>query len=41
MVQRSPSGDAGSWNVRWADLTAARQAAVIVAAQAAANAECG
>ncbi|MCV7123334.1 hypothetical protein AWC15_03915 [Mycobacterium lacus] len=41
MVQASKSGAAGSWNVRWADLTPARQAAVITAARAAANAECG
>ncbi len=41
MVQTSPSGSAGSWNTRWADLTAARQAAVITAARAAANDECG
>jgi Putative lipoprotein LpqV len=41
MVQRSPSGTAGSWNKRWADLTPARQAAVITAAKAAANDECG
>ena len=41
MVQASPSGTAGSWNVRWADLTLARQAAVITAARAAANEECG
>ncbi len=41
MVQASPSGTAGSWNIRWADLTSARQAAVIVAARAAANDECG
>ena len=41
MVQASRSGAAGSWNSRWADLTPARQAAVIVAAQAAANHECG
>ncbi|OBA80668.1 hypothetical protein A9W99_16425 [Mycobacterium sp. 1164966.3] len=40
MVQRSPSGTAGSWNKRWADLTPARQAAVITAAKAAANDEC-
>jgi hypothetical protein len=31
MVQASPSGTAGSWNARWADLTLARQAAVIKA----------
>jgi hypothetical protein len=41
MVQASPSGTAGSWNARWAELTPARQAAVIVAAHAAANEECG
>ncbi|AGZ50261.1 lipoprotein LpqV [Mycobacterium kansasii] len=41
MVQTSHSGVAGSWNVRWAELTPARQAAVIVAAVAAANNECG
>ena len=41
MVQTSPSGTAGSWNARWADLTPARQAAVITAARAAANDECG
>ena len=41
MVQASPSGTAGSWNSRWADLTLARQAAVITAARAAANDECG
>ena len=41
MVQASPSGGAGSWNTRWADLTLARQAAVITAARAAANDECG
>jgi hypothetical protein len=41
MVQTSPSGGAGSWNTRWVDLTPARQAAVITAARAAANDECG
>ena len=41
MVQASASGVAGSWNKRWADLGSARQAAVIVAAQAAARGECG
>ena len=41
MVQTSPSPTAGSWNTRWADLTPARQAAVITAAHAAANDECG
>jgi len=39
MVQAAKSGAAGSWNTRWADLTPARQAAVIVAAQAATNSE--
>lgn len=41
MVQAAPSGTAGSWNMRWAEMTPARQAAVIVAAQAAAKDECG
>ena len=41
MVQASPSGAPGSWNARWADLSPARQAAVITAARAAANDECG
>nr|WP_231996842.1 lipoprotein LpqV [Mycobacterium scrofulaceum] len=41
MLQASPSGTAGSWNARWADLTPARQAAVLTAARAAANDECG
>ncbi|MGA8251536.1 MAG: lipoprotein LpqV [Mycobacterium sp.] len=41
MVQTSLSPTAGSWNTRWADLTPSRQAAVITAARAAANDECG
>jgi len=41
MVQASPSGTPGSWNARWPDLSLARQAAVITAARAAANDECG
>ena len=41
MVQTSASPTAGSWNTLWADLTPARQAAVITAAHAAANDECG
>ena len=41
MIQASQSGTAGTWNARWSDLTPARQAAVITAARAAANAECG
>ncbi|ORV55490.1 hypothetical protein AWC05_16395 [Mycobacterium florentinum] len=40
MVQTSATATAGSWNTRWADLTPARQAAVITAARAAANDEC-
>jgi hypothetical protein len=41
MVEASQSGTAGTWNARWTDLTPARQAAVITAARAAANDECG
>ncbi|MBW0015341.1 lipoprotein LpqV [Mycobacterium sp.] len=41
MVQSSPSGTPGSWNTRWSELTLARQAALITAARAAANDECG
>jgi Putative lipoprotein LpqV len=41
MVQTSPSGTPGSWNARWAELSPARQAAVITAARAATNDECG
>ncbi|MCV7349386.1 lipoprotein LpqV [Mycobacterium parmense] len=41
MVQAAPSGTPGTWNHRWADLTPARQAAVITAARAAAADECG
>lgn len=41
MVQAAPSGTPGSWGTRWADLTPARQAAVITAARAAADDECG
>ncbi|MCG1043653.1 lipoprotein LpqV, partial [Mycetohabitans sp. B8] len=37
----SESGVAGTWNMRWADLSLPPQAAVIVAAAAAANNECG
>jgi hypothetical protein len=40
MVQAAPSGTAGSWNARWAELTLARQAALITAVRAAANNEC-
>ncbi|WP_082995759.1 lipoprotein LpqV [Mycobacterium alsense] len=41
MIQGWPSGTAGTWNIRWSDLTPARQAAVITAARAAAKDECG
>lgn len=41
MIQASPSGTPGSWNAPWSTLTPARQAAVIVAARAAADNECG
>lgn len=41
MVQASPAGTAGSWNAPWSKLAPARQAALIVAARAAANDECG
>lgn len=40
-VQAPGVGGAGTWNTPWAALPLARQAAVIVAAQAAANNECG
>ncbi len=41
MVQTSPSPTPGTWNNLWADLNPSRQAAVITAAHAAANDECG
>jgi hypothetical protein len=41
MIQASATGEAGSWNIPWANLSLARQAGVITAAQAAANAGCG
>jgi hypothetical protein len=40
-VQAPGVSGAGTWNTPWAALPLARQAAVIVAAQAAANGECG
>jgi hypothetical protein len=40
-VQVPGAASAGTWNTGWRDLTPARQAAVIVAAQAAADDECG
>jgi hypothetical protein len=39
-VQAPGAHGPGTWNTRWAALTLARQAAVIVAAQAAGNGEC-
>jgi Putative lipoprotein LpqV len=41
MVQAAQAGTEGTWNARWTDLTPARQAALITAARAAANDECG
>jgi Putative lipoprotein LpqV len=40
-VQAPGAVGAGTWNIAWAALPLARQAAVIVAAKAAANDECG
>jgi Putative lipoprotein LpqV len=40
-VQAPGVAGAGTWNTPWAALPSARQAAVIVAAKAAANDECG
>ena len=40
-VQAPGAVGAGTWNIAWTALPLARQAAVIVAAQAAANDECG
>lgn len=40
-VQASGAGGAGTWNTGWRQLTPARQAAVIVAVQAAADGGCG
>ena len=40
-VQAPGVSGAGTWNIPWAALPLARQAAVIVAAEAAANDECG
>jgi hypothetical protein len=40
-VQAPQATGAGTWNVPWARLSPARQAAVIVAARAAADDECG
>jgi len=41
MLQGAPSGTEGTWNAPWATLSPARQAAVIVAAGAAATDDCG
>jgi Putative lipoprotein LpqV len=40
MVQKSPTGESGTWNIPWAKLSPERQAGVIVAAQAAADGGC-
>ena len=40
MVQKSPTGENGTWHIPWAKLTPERQAGVIVAAQAAADGGC-
>ncbi|HEU0190028.1 MAG TPA: lipoprotein LpqV [Mycobacterium sp.] len=40
-VQGPDPAGAGTWNMPWSQLTAARQSAVIVAAQAAADGGCG
>ncbi|MBV8860235.1 MAG: lipoprotein LpqV [Mycobacterium sp.] len=40
-VQAPGAHGAGTWNTPWAELPLARQAAVIVSAQAAGNDECG
>jgi hypothetical protein len=40
-VQAPGAGGAGTWNTAWRELTPARQAAVIIAAQAAADDGCG
>ncbi|WP_301148960.1 lipoprotein LpqV [Mycobacterium simiae] len=40
MLQTTSTSTAGTWNMRWSDLTPARQAAVITAVRAAADNEC-
>ncbi|HME48204.1 lipoprotein LpqV [Mycobacterium sp.] len=40
MVQKSPTGENGTWHIPWAKLPPERQAGVIVAAQAAAEDGC-
>jgi hypothetical protein len=40
VVQASPSGDNGTWHTPWAKLTPERQAAIITAVTAAADAAC-
>jgi hypothetical protein len=40
MVQKSPTGENGTWHIPWAKLPPERQAGVIVAAQAAADGGC-
>lgn len=41
MVQRSTSGQPGTWNIPWERLSPERQSAVIVAVTAAADGGCG
>lgn len=40
MLQTTTTSTTGTWNIRWPDLTPARQAAVITAVRAAADNEC-
>ncbi len=40
MVQKSPTGENGTWHIPWAKLPPERQSGVIVAAQAAADGGC-
>jgi hypothetical protein len=40
MIQKSPTGENGSWHTPWAKLPPDRQAGIIVAAQAAADGGC-
>ena len=41
MVQQSATAQPGTWNIPWAELSAERQSAVIVAVTAAADGGCG
>lgn len=40
MIQKSPTGEQGSWNTPWAQLSKERQAGLIIAVQSAADAGC-